>query len=111
MVVEDDRGASRAITLLLQHKGYEPILAESVKDALVQLSQEPACVILDLMLPDGSGVDVLRFIRDHNLPIRVVVTTGTGDDQLIKAVIALRPEQFITKPVEFAKLLSAIQQP
>lgn len=109
MVVEDDRGASRAITLLLQHKGYEPILAESVKDALIQLKHEPACVILDLMLPDGSGVDVLRFIRTHNLPIKVVVTTGTGDDKLIRDVNALRPEQYLVKPVEFAKLLAAIQ--
>lgn len=108
-MVEDDYGVMRAITLLLRHSGFDAIAAESVGEAMVQLNQNPAWVILDLMLPDGCGIDVLRVIRTRRLPIKVVVTSGTGDEKLIAEVMALKPERYIVKPVEFAKLLSALQ--
>ena len=109
LVVEDDHGVSRAIALLLRHSGFHATVAATVAGAMEQLSCNPAWVILDLMLPDGCGIEVLRFIRDRGLPVKVAVTSGTGDDQLIRDVNALRPERYLVKPVEFAKLLSAIQ--
>ena len=109
MVVEDDSGVSRAISLLLRHSGFRATVAASVAEALAHLDPCPTWVILDLMLPDGSGVDVLRFIRRRELPIKVVVTTGTGDEKLIADVRSLAPEHFMAKPIEFAKLLDALR--
>jgi DNA-binding response OmpR family regulator len=108
-VVEDDYGVSRAIALLLRHSGFQATVAASVAEAMEKLNGNPAWVILDLMLPDGSGAEVLRFIRRHHLPIKVVVTTGTGDERLIADVLSLAPEHYMTKPLEFAKLLAALR--
>ena len=110
LVVEDDYGVARAIELLLRHSGFEPLVAESVRDAMAQLAAAaPDWVILDLMLPDGSGAEVLRAIRSRGLPTKVVVASGTGDDKLIADVVALSPEHYLVKPVEFSKLLSALR--
>ena len=109
LVVEDDYGVARAVQLLLRHSGFEPLVAESVREAMKQLANEPEWVILDLMLPDGCGIEVLRAIRARGLRTKVVVASGTGDDKLIADVVALAPEHYLVKPVEFSKLLSALR--
>ena len=69
------------------------------------LSGECKRVILDLNLPDGSGTELLRKIRDENLPIKVAVTTGRTDRLLMAEVSQLQPDAFFTKPVDLMELM------
>src|SRR5687767_10241594 len=79
MVVEDDPSSRNAMMLLLKHFGFHGLAAGSVSGAMSLLEWEPTVMILDLMLPDGNGSEVLEHIRRTNLPIRVAVATGTAD--------------------------------
>src|SRR5829696_8907363 len=63
LIVEDDRTTRRALAYLLDSWGLEVRGTGSVARAIAALSWEPRCVVLDLVLSDGSGVDVLEHIR------------------------------------------------
>lgn len=104
LVVEDDPRARRALVLLLRHFGWRAIAAGSVAEAMGSLSARPVCMILDLMLPDGNGVGVLRHVRTHKLPIRVVVATGVHDPAMLAAVSELRPDALYRKPINGTEL-------
>ena len=64
------------------------------------------CVVLDLHLPDGNGIDLLRRVRERKLPVRVAVTTGSGGEDLLAAVRALGPDALFIKPVRPAELFA-----
>ena len=79
LVVEDDPASRRALVQLLQLSGFEVIIAATLADAVNQLAHKPDFVLLDLMLPDGTGTSVLTYVREHAIDARVAVTTGIGD--------------------------------
>src|SRR5687767_14782862 len=62
MVVEDDVSSRNAMMLLLKHFGFHGAAAGSVSSAMSLLDWEPAVMILDLMLPDGNGSEVLEHV-------------------------------------------------
>lgn len=64
----------------------------------------PDFIILDLRLPDGDGLDVLREVKRRGLPIQVIVTTGS-DPSTLAEVQQLQPAAILQKPVNFAKQL------
>ena len=100
LIVEDDALSRRAMVRLLKSMGLEVSWAHSVCEARwVLLTSPPKLVILDLLLPDGSGVEVLRLIRQQELNVNVAVLSTGGDRKLIEA-IELRPETVFQKPVD-----------
>src|SRR5690348_17968305 len=60
LVVEDDRGARRAMALILKRHGFAVCEAGTVAEAMAALGAKPGWVLLDLLLPDGCGIDVLK---------------------------------------------------
>jgi len=104
LIVEDDRISRIVLGRLVRLLGHEPISAGTVAEGFAMLDQHPGCVILDLMLPDGSGATLLRRIREEHLPIKVAIATGTCDPDLISQVQALHPDAFFRKPVDLAQL-------
>ena len=109
LVVEDDPSSRRALTMLLQLKGFDATFASNVAEAIQQLQQNPTCVLLDLMLPDGNGAAVLEYIRSRQLPIRVAITTGASN---WKAMLdKLQPDALFTKPLDFDQLVNWLNEP
>ena len=76
LLVEDDAGSANALRILLSHNGYEVIIAPTLGESMRKIDSSIDAVILDLMLPDGDGGQLLAHIRKSNLPIRVLVTTA-----------------------------------
>lgn len=109
LIVEDDPSSSYALRKLVEYYGHEAAVAETLADALAQLAWRPCCLVLDLMLPDGSGTEVLRRVRDSRLPVRVAVVTGAADPVLIDDARRLRPEAMFIKPVDMEQLLPFLQ--
>ena len=78
-IVEDAPQTRKELANLLAHEKDFAVIGEagSVREALVGIETTlPEAVLLDISLPDGSGVEVLKFIRQHDLKISVVVLTG-----------------------------------
>ena len=110
LLVEDDLDTCEALARILRRRGYEIDCANSMTEALDKLKAVPSCLVLDLMLPDGSGIEVLRRVREMGLPVRVAVATGAGDTDLMSEAILLRPDAFFTKPIDATELVSWLAQ-
>ena len=111
LVVEDDDVSCQAMRALLVRWGYAVDSCSKTADALDEIAQRlPRCVLLDLMLPDQNGIEVLRAIRRREMPIRVAVVTGTRDPQMLREVRTLRPDAVIQKPVDLAVLKRWLEQ-
>jgi DNA-binding response OmpR family regulator len=107
-LVEDDPATLKALKGIFHRRGWDVMNVTTVAEALSRLDWEPDCVVLDLMLPDGDGSAVLARIRSQGLAIRVAVTTGSSDIVRLQAALDLKPDIFLTKPVNLAALLEGL---
>ncbi|HEV8291482.1 MAG TPA: response regulator [Tepidisphaeraceae bacterium] len=105
VIVEDDDACRTLLEKFLRVRGHVTASAASLAEARSMLSEDCKRVILDLSLPDGPGTQLLRQIRDQNLPIKVAVTTGVQDRLLMAEVSQLQPDAFFTKPVNLTELM------
>jgi DNA-binding response OmpR family regulator len=101
LIVEDDDSTREALREYYSRKGWHVSEAGTVDEALplLETEPEPCCLILDLMLPDGEGLAVLKRLRFKGLVTRVVVCTGTVDLARLKAAAELRPDAMLPKPI------------
>ena len=105
LIVEDDRVLNNGIALSLAN--YEVLQAFSVKDANDKLDADVGLVILDINLPDGSGMDFCKKVREYsNVPIIML----TANDMEIDIVTGLESgaDDYITKPFSLAVLRARV---
>jgi DNA-binding response OmpR family regulator len=102
MIVEDDPGTRRSLGALFARRGWKVRSAATVAEAadLLHRGREPDVLILDLVLPDGSGAAILDRIRDAGLGTRVVVYTGGGDPTQLMRARKLGPDLLLIKPFD-----------
>ncbi len=110
LVVDDDPQTRQALDQLLRHYGYLTLTAGSVAEALSLLSHNPRFILLDLMLPDGDGANVLKAVRDRNLKAYVAVITGVIDPEHMARVRRLGPDAVLQKPVDFVQILERLER-
>ena len=110
LVVDDDEAIRWTLREALQSWGFVPVEAASVAEAVKHFNSDlPAAVLLDIDLPDGSGLDVLREIkREHPDAIVIMIT---GNVQIDNTISALRggAYDFITKPIKLEELRVTIR--
>jgi len=111
LVVEDDGGTATPLRILLRHVGYQVRFARNLKQAKAMLNRDIACVVLDLMLPDGDGSEMITYAREKKLPTRFIVVTGVCETEYLRKVGGLRPDKLLPKPMEFTELLDALETP
>ena len=110
LVVDDDQAIRWTLREALQSWGFEPVEAGTVAEAVRQFKAEsPAAVLLDIDLPDGSGLDVLREIKHENPDVIVIMITGNV--QVENTISALRggAYDFIAKPIVLEELRVTIR--
>lgn len=106
LIVEDDRSARRAIAMILRRRGYAVFEAATVADALAWLADEPPhWMLLDLMLPDGCGIEILRKVRADGMATKTCVITGCAAAMLNEAREAGAAHTFV-KPLDVEQLVS-----
>jgi two-component system response regulator FixJ len=97
-VVEDEAPCARSIARAI--RPHDVAVAASVKEALAHLRMPGwAGVFLDLGLSDGSGFEVLEWMRAHDLEVPVIILTGDSSPEVTKAAFRLRAH-FLLKPVD-----------
>ena len=104
LVVEDHVPTRVAMARLLRAWGLEVRGVGTVAAAVAELDWPPACMVLDLMLADGSGLTVLGHVRANAVPVRVAVVTATSDAAVLAAARRLGPELLLRKPVDLDQL-------
>jgi CheY-like chemotaxis protein len=110
LIVEDHPRARLPMKLMLEAAGYRVDSVDFCQDALEFLDRErPDFIILDLMLPDRDGIEILQRVRERHLPARVIVTTAKVEEQL-GPVFELAPDALIHKPIDLVgKLLPTLR--
>ena len=99
LIVEDNVELRQAMSRLLRKCGVEVVEAGSVQEALL-LVDRSSHILLDLRLPDGSGLEVLEYIRACDTSQRIMVVTGEGaEGPLMTAAALLSPDAVLRKPV------------
>jgi two-component system KDP operon response regulator KdpE len=111
LLVEDHDVTRRAATRLLKAAGAEVLEARTGREALhLLVHHEPEVLLLDLMLPDADGTEILRQMRTHRPPSLRCVLAVSGDvrDARATEVKALGADDLLAKPLDIARLLAAI---
>lgn len=103
LIVEDDRSSRAALKTLLKSLQFKPLAVADLASARKELARStPKILILDLMLPDGNGTDLLAEIRQAKKAIRVAVVTAVTDTLRLHEVTAWNPEALFGKPIDVA---------
>ena len=111
IVVEDERDMADLIAMRLKREGYQVLLAGDGQEALTKIRAElPHAILLDLMLPEMSGGDVLREIRNdpRTTQIPVVILTAKSQEADIIAGLRLGADDYVTKPFSMSVLLARL---
>jgi DNA-binding response OmpR family regulator len=110
LVVEDDRALRQALSYNLAREGYETHVAVDGEQALAA-GRDPGLdlVLLDLMLPGMSGLEVLRRLRAENVTTPVIIISAKGDE--LDRVVGLKvgADDYVTKPFSRPELLARIE--
>ena len=109
LAVDDEQRMVRFIQLNLEQDGFEVITAYNGKDALEQVrTQLPDLILLDIMMPDINGFEVLKKIREvNNVPVIMLTAKGEEDDRI--QGLELGADDYITKPFSPRELVSRIR--
>lgn len=105
LIVDDDRFIRMTLSEALRSWGYETADASTVAEALDRFSEEdPSFVLLDIDLPDGSGIDVLNQVKELNAETIAVMITGNIDVANTLAALRGGAHDFIGKPIRLEEL-------
>jgi two-component system response regulator RegX3 len=109
LIVEDEESFSDPLSYLLSKEGYEVSVADNGNDALAEFDSAGAdLVLLDLMLPGLSGVDVCRSLRQRsNVPVIMLTAKDSEVDKVVG--LELGADDYVTKPYSSRELLARIK--
>jgi two-component system KDP operon response regulator KdpE len=109
LVVDDERQILRALSTSLRAAGYAVDTAETAAGALAAAAMRPPdAVILDLVLPDGTGTEVLRELRTWS-SAPVIVLSAMGDEHEKIVALDAGADDYVTKPVGIDELLARLR--
>jgi len=109
LVVDDEPQILRALQLKLRTAGYVVETAASAGEALMKAAMRPPeAIILDLLLPDGSGVDICRELRTWSA-VPIVVLSAVGEEHEKIAALDAGADDYVTKPFSGDELLARVR--
>jgi two-component system, OmpR family, KDP operon response regulator KdpE len=109
LVVDDEPQILRALQTNLRGAGYEVFTAATAEAALAEAAaRQPDAVILDLVLPDGNGTDVVRRLRTWS-SAPVLVLSAVGDEGEKVAALDAGADDYVTKPFGIDELLARLR--
>jgi two-component system KDP operon response regulator KdpE len=109
LVVDDEPQILRAVRTSLEAAGYQVDIAETASAALTAAAARPPdALILDLMLPDGNGIDVCHELRRW-MTAPILVLSAIGDEQEKVAALDAGADDYVTKPFGVDELLARVR--
>lgn len=111
LVIDDERGLREGCRRALRRHGYEVEVAATGYEGLALVQQDGfALALLDVMMPDVSGIDLLKAIRAHDPDTVCIIITGYATVELAVAALKLGAYDFIAKPFSDDNLVLAVEK-
>src|SRR5437764_14962368 len=109
LVCDDEPQILRALTIVLSESGFEVVEAASAAEALDRAVVRPSeAAIIDLLLPDGDGVEVCRRLREWS-QMPIIVLTAIDDEQEKVRALGIGADDYVTKPFGAAELVARLK--
>ena len=110
LIVDDEKNIVELIQKSLKLEGYETSGAYSGSEAVHKVKTEkPDIVLLDIMMPDMDGYEVLQKIQEYDMSIPIIFITAQGRNYIRVAALELGADDFITKPINMKELALKIK--
>ena len=111
LVVDDDPGVLKGVQRLLRAHAYEPILFSSAEAFKNHTEfEQAACVILDINLNDGSGIELRQGLKAAGVSVPVIYMTGNDNPAVRKAALDSGCIAFLTKPFSAQSLIESLKK-
>jgi DNA-binding response OmpR family regulator len=107
-LLEDDNSLQKGIELKLSKEGHWVICADTVASARKKMKKEYDMAILDLNLPDGSGIDICRKLRENPVSPHILILTSNDAETDIVMGYEMGADDYMTKPFSLSVLLSKV---
>lgn len=109
LVVDDESSIRNLIRMQLEMEGYEVLTAADGNEALQRWEEQPDVLILDVMLPDTDGYELLRLFRekDRDIPVLMLTAKSQMNDKLLG--LQLGADDYVTKPFNYAELILRVK--
>lgn len=110
LVVDDDKEIVELLSIYIKNEGYEPVTAFSGSEAISKLekSSDISLMILDIMMPNMSGIEVVREVRKNSqIPI-IIVSAKTADMDKIQGLIT-GADDYVTKPFNPLEVMARVK--
>ena len=110
LIVDDEPEMVRGLEDNLRFEGYQTLAAANGKDGLaLALREAPDLILLDIMLPEMSGWDVCRALRQKGVDVPVIMLTARGEEVDRVLGLELGADDYITKPFSLRELLARVR--
>ena len=110
LVVDDDTGICHQLAELLRCQGYRAVGVTSGAEALryVEENDPPGLILLDLIMPEISGIEVLTTIHERHPDVPICLITALYDEHLLRAALRLGAYDCVTKPMDLDYLKTTV---
>jgi two-component system KDP operon response regulator KdpE len=109
LVVDDEGQILRALRVVLREAGFEVVPAETAAEALdLAAVRPPQAAIVDLVLPDGDGIEVTRRLREWS-EMPILVLSAVGDEEQKVRALEAGADDYVTKPFGARELVARLQ--
>lgn len=109
LICDDELHILRALKVVLRDAGFDPVATANVQEALDAASvRPPDAAIIDLMLPDGHGVDIVRALREWSA-MPIIVLSAVGDEEEKVRALRAGADDYVTKPFGPQELVARLE--
>ncbi|MDX1630342.1 MAG: sigma-54 dependent transcriptional regulator [Thermoanaerobaculia bacterium] len=110
LIIDDDAHSRSGLAEVVESEGFEPMTAGTLEEAREKISDSrPAVVLIDLILPDGKGTEILEDLEDDPT-VEVIMITGKATVETAIAALRLGAYDYLTKPVDINRLQSLLSR-
>ncbi len=114
LIVDDDPALQKLVSSLLQRSGMEPLNVMTASDAAAALKEDPLpdLLVLDLMLPEISGIEFLKQIRSKSRfdDLPVIILSALADPEQIREGLQEGADRYLTKPYLANNLVKTVRE-
>lgn len=111
LIVDDDRDIVQIVATMLEGRGWQIDVAYGGSEALAKVSaSRPDVILLDIMMPEMNGIEVLKKIKKIDTNARIIMITAFGDVESYLDSMELGAYEYINKPFETNELLEMVDK-